>query len=629
MLSPATEVSPLKTRIRMAAAALVLSAVSLAQAAAPTVPGPERLPAETWVLVNWHGVDAATNVSSTNPVMRLWNDPQFAAVREQLVQGIAEKAALDEGLDTRLSRTNIDDMMSLLENPVTIGVSGDPLGSAPADGRGNVHFYAVLNKKGKEAEWSRLQKDDGKPAANEQVSNYTFRGVKVTRTITTTAPPAAPEGVAVDPAAKPEIKHALEASLGDLELFSDHQPLMEALITRLQETRPAGASLRDDAAWQRAQKFRAEGALFDAFVKVPDISRVPIPPAPPIDMASALRELHLERIQGVWLSAGMGRERLQVRGALLGDFSPGGLLDVVGSNVTSFQTLAAAPSNASYSAFRLDLTALYNTLLRAVKAGMPPDQAAAANMLLDGIVAAQTGMRTSELLSLFTGEVAAVSTGADSLTELLSGVLMLPATRGDAVLALIRNFAGGLVQGEQTVAGATVLRIALPAGEGEEAGDDTAPMHVAVSPNMLLIGSDASRVQEMLRRHAAGSAAADSMAADRTFLAARRALPAELNSLNFMDMKRYQWDLQLAALRTHFTATNQAMLQRAAALEKGEGDAQPDPVAAQALREDLATNQRMQQAIEALLPLVPRHLKTSTGGSWKAADGWYFDSFVD
>jgi hypothetical protein len=154
-------------------------------------------------------------------------------------------------------------------------------------------------------------------------------------------------------------------------------------------------------------------------------------------------------------------------------------------------------------------------------------------------------------------------------------------------------------------------------------------VQVAVSPDMLLVGAEAGRVQEMLRRHAAGAAAADSMATDRTFLAARRALPAELNSLNFMDMKRYQWDLQLAALRTQFAAANQATLQRAAALEKGEGDTQPDPAGAQQLREDLATNQQLQQAIEALLPLLPKHLKTSTGGSWKAADGWYFDSFLD
>jgi hypothetical protein len=615
-----------KSRIRLAGALLALSAAS-AQAAAPTLPGPERLPADTWVLLNWHGVDAAKRVRATNPVMKLWNDPQFSSTRAQLVRAIADKTALDRGLDADLGRANTDDILSLLENPLAFGVSGDPFGPAPADGRGKVHFYAVMNKKGKEAEWARLQRND-KPVANQQVTTYTFRGVQVTRKVTTTPPPPAPQG-APDPGAQPRVRHALEATLGDLELFSDHQPLLEALITRLQESRPSGPSLQNDAAWQRAQKFRAEGVLFEAFLKVPDISRVPIPPTPQIDAAAAVRELHLERIQGLWVSAGMGRDRMLMRGALLGDFTPGGLLDLVGDNVANFQTLAATPANASYSALRLNLPALYETVLRAVKAGLPPDQSAAATMLLDGVVAAQTGMRTAELLSLFTGEVAVVSTGADAMTDALGGVLMLPSARGEAVLGLIRNVAGGLVQGEQTVAGATVLRIAAPPTGGAEPGDDDSPMHVAVAPNLVVVGSDSAGVQDIVRRNAAGAAAADSMATDRTFLAARRALPAQLNSLNFMDVKRFQWDLQLATLRTQFAAQNREKLERAAAMEKGGGDTPADAAGARKLRDEVASSEQLQQAIEVLLPLVPKYLKTSTGGSWKAADGWYFDSFVD
>lgn len=614
-------------RIRLAGALLAFSG-ALAQAAAPTVPGPERLPADTWVLVNWHGVDAANRVRATNPVMKLWTDPQFAATRAQLVRAIAEKTALDKGLDADLGRANTEDILSLLENPLAFGVSGDPFGPQSADGRGNVHFYAVLNRKGKEAEWARLHAND-KPGANQQVSTYTFRGVQVTRKVTTTPASPAPGGATAIPAPPPKVRHALEATLGDLELFSDDQPLLEALITRLQENRPSGASLLNDAVWQRAQKLRADGTLFEAFVKVPDISRVPIPPTPQIDVAAAMRELHLERIQGLWLSTGMGRDRMLMRGALLGDFTPGGVLDLVGDNVATFQTLAATPANASYSTVRLNLPAFYETMLRAVKAGLPPDQSAAATMLLDGVVAAQTGMRTAELLSLFTGEIAAVSTGSEVLTASLGGVVMLPSARSESVLGLIRNVAGSLVQGEQTVAGATVLRIGAPPARGAGPANDESPMHVAVASNMVLVGADSASVQEMVRRNAAGAAAADSMATDRTFLAARRALPAQLNSLNFMDMKRFQWDLQLAALRPLFAERNREKLERAAAMEKGDGDTPADADGARKLRDEVASDQQLQQAVEVLLPLLPKYLKTSTGGSWKAADGWYFDSFVD
>jgi hypothetical protein len=446
--------------------------------------------------------------------------------------------------------------------------------------------------------------------------------VQVKKTVTTTPPPPAPAGAAPATEAKPRVRHSLVASLGDYHLLSDHQPLLESLIARLQESRPAGASLRDDAAYQRAQRFRAEGALFEAFLKVPDISRIPVPPAPQVDMGAALRELHLERIQGAWFSAGMGRDRVLVRGALLGDYTPGGLLDIVGGNVRDFPTLAVAPANSSYAAFRLDLPALYATLLRAVRAGLPPDQAAAANLMLDGLVAVQTGMRTSELLALFTGEIGMASTGEDPLTDALAGMLMLPTARSEAVLGLIRTVAGGLVRGEEKAGDATILRIVPPPSQASDAAAATAAtsFHVAVTPTMALLGTDRTRLQEAL---------AGSLAADRTFQAARRALPAELNGLSYTDVARYDWTAQLTQLRRQAEARNEETLQRAAAMEKGEAGNQPDPEGARKLRESAATAQSMQQAIEVLFPLLPKYLKTSTGGSWKAADGWYFESFVD
>ncbi len=76
-----------------------------------------------------------------------------------------------------------------------------------------------------------------------------------------------------------------------------------------------------------------------------------------------VRELHLERLQGLWFSAGMGRDRMLVRGALIGDMTPGSVLDIIGGNVSTFQTLKARASPETYGAFRLDLGGLYATVL--------------------------------------------------------------------------------------------------------------------------------------------------------------------------------------------------------------------------------------------------------------------------
>jgi hypothetical protein len=252
--------------------------------------------------------------------------------------------------------------------------------------------------------------------------------------------------------------------------------------------------------------------------------------------------------------------------------------------------------------------------------------------MLDGLVAVQTGMRTSELLALFTGEIGMASTGEDLLTDALSGMLMLPTARSEAVLGLIRTVAGGLVQGEEKLGNATLLRIVPPPTQAGAADAATAgpSFHVAVTPTMALVSPDRARLQEALARAATAAAApAGSLAADRTFQAARRALPAELNGLNYTDVARYDWAAQLEQLRRQAAAQSEETLRRAAGMEKGDAENPPDPEGARELSERVASGQAMQQAIEVLFPLLPKYLKTSAGGSWKAADGWYFESFVD
>jgi hypothetical protein len=251
-------------------------------------------------------------------------------------------------------------------------------------------------------------------------------------------------------------------------------------------------------------------------------------------------------------------------------------------------------------------------------------------MLVDSTVAMQTGMRTADLLALFSGEIGVISTGEDPVTGLLPGVLMLPSARGDAVLGLIRTLAGGLVQGEEKIAGSTVLRIGLPA---QPQGGETPlvePFLVAVTPSMVMVGAGKSALQAAVARSAGRPAdSAAPMAADRTFQAARRTLPAELNGLNYIDVKRFQWDAQVAQLRQMLATSHQATLQRADEMEKGGADVPADAEGARKLREGVKSSQSLMQAIEVLFPLLPKHLRTSTGGSWKAADGLFFDSFVD
>lgn len=582
-------------------------------AAAPAMPGIERLPPDTWVLLQWHGVSATEKVRGTNPVMRLWDDPQFKAVRAQLFEELARE-------NSSFNRAQADDVLAVLENPALVGVAGDPLGAG-----GKALGFVVVNRKGREEAWARLrQGSTAKPGVVE--STYAFSGVQVKKKVTTTPAPPAPEG---EPQAPPRVRESFSALLGDLELFADEQKLMETLITRLQARNPpAGASLASDATFQRAQRFRAEGPLLEAFVKVPDLSRLPIPEQPQLDIAAGVRELHLERVHGVWASAGMGGDRMVMRAALLGDTTPGSVLDVIGGNVKEFQTAAVASSNGSFNAFRIDLPALYATLLRAVRAGLPPDQGSAAGILIDAVVAAQTGMRAVELLALLGGEIGASGVGDGMADGVLPGMLLLQVANHEGLLGLLQMATSSLRQAEERIGAATVLKLLLP-GEAADA-DGSQAVLVGVAPKVMAVTQDRTELEGVLSREATGAAApAGSVAADPVYQAMRRSFPAELNGVSFADISRGHWDKEFDGLRRELRRSREELRgQLAEALAAATDDA-ASAQQAEKLRGELRALERVEETADVVIPLLPKYLKLSAGGSWKADDGLFFDSWLN
>ena len=615
----------MKACARRICALLILVGPAWAFAAAPAIPTLDRLPDDTWVLVNWHGVANADRVRTTNPVLKLWNDPQFATARDQIVEQIA--GSMKRERSPADNRAAIDDVLSILENPLLIGFAGDPF----ARGTDTAHLFAVLNKKGKEAEWTRLHARQ-EPRADSVVSSYAFRGTQVRKTVKTTVPKPAADADPAAPPPQPKITNTFEASLGEYELYADGQAQLESLIVRLTGSERAKNSLLQDPTWQRAQRFRADGAMLEAFIKVPDLTKAPIPATPQVNMSTVVRELHLERIHGLWFSAGVGRDRMPVRAALLGDTSPGSVLDLIGGNVSTFQTLAAAPVTEAFTAFRLDFPALYATVLRAAKAGMPPDQGAAIGMMVDSMVMAQTGMLTTRLLGLLTGEIGIVSNGSQFSESMpVPAALLVPLTDGEQLLGVMRRVVGPMMANEEKVSGATVIRVgALPGLANPGATAENKPFFVAVSPNLLVISPDRTELEATLTRNAAGATpAAGSLAADAAFRAARRNLPAELNGISYADFSRMQWEKQVATLHQQLAKQKQEALEKADRVEKGEGDDAPDPARATQLREEAEQAGRIQKILVDALPLANKYLKFSIGGSWKAADGVFFDSFLN
>lgn len=631
----------MQSTLRMLCALMILAGTALAQPAPLTAPSPDRLPADTWMLVAWHGAAAANQVRATNPVMRLWDDPKFVSKREELLKRFLDEVAAGrkEG-DEPFTREDLDDIISLLENPGVLGMTGDPFAELLGGGE-KVHFFLVYNKAGKSEIVAKLKQKE-KPKPNAEVSTYTFHGVEIKKTVTTTLPEPTQPKEPKEPQAgeqeqepeaeppQPKVSYSFEASLGDHELMADNQEVMETLITRLQAKTGAAESLLQDAVYQRAQRFRAEGAMAEVFVRLPDFNRLPYPPTPQMDIKAFVRELHLERLHGLWLSTGLGKDRFLMRAALLGDTAPGSILDVIGNNVRDFQTLAAAPQAGSFGALHMDLPALYGTLLRAAKAGLPPEQAASADMI-DGMVMMQTGMPLTELLALFTGEFGFVDTGEGQIAEVLPNVMLIPVTKSEPVLGLLRTLAGQYIQSEETLSGATVLTMGSP-GTAEKDGTaaEGKPFYVAVAPNLLVVSPGLTQLKDVLARTAAGSAApAGSLAADATFQAARKTLPVEINGITYADWSRIPWEKELERMHQQFAKQVQETLEKAEAAEKGDEENPPDPKKAEQLRQQAKNLEEMDRMFGQLLPLVMKYFKLSAGATWKAPDGFFFYSYVN
>lgn len=628
----------MKTRALALFVLMLLAVPVLAQQAAPLKPlSPDRLPADTWALLVWHGSAPMDKVRATNALLRLWDDPAFKPARDRLTQQFFDEMEKEQKEDkTKLTREDLDDIISLLENPFVIGSAGDLVNSVSAKEPG---FFVVFNRTGKAAIIERLnKKETAKP--NTEKSKYTFQGVEVRKSVTTTPPEPEPAKEPVEgeeaaepaPPAEPKVTMSFEATVGDHELISNEQGLIESLITRVKAAAPPLESLATNKRFQAAQKFRADGTVFEGLVLVPDLTGLPIPPSERFDASAAIRELHMERLHGITISLGLTADKSLTRGAFLGDTAPGSLFDMIAADTAEFRTPAIAPANSSFAAIRLDLLALYATLQRAAKAGLPPEQAAMADMV-DGMVAMQTGMPLTQILGLFTGEIATIQTGEAQMAETLPNTIAIAVNDSEPVMGLLRTMLGPMITDEEPVTGATLLTLTPPPGPPAEDGTppkEAKPYFVAVAPKMLIVSQTRSELDASLRLLASGAPApAGSMAADPGFQKARKAMPEKVSGFTYGDYTTFPWDKQRDAMKKQFAEQKRELLAQADAAEKGSVEVEPDPDRAAALRKEAAQLDKVVEFTDVIFPLLKKYLHTGAAFWRKSPDGVFMEGYVN
>jgi hypothetical protein len=116
-----------RTRYLLLSALILMLCAQGLQAQAPLEPA--QLPANTTFYFIWRGQPSA-ELKKSNSIAALWDDPDFAPVRSSLTRALLknseEKSDAEKSKEPRLTREQLEQYATLLENPFVFGYLSDP-----------------------------------------------------------------------------------------------------------------------------------------------------------------------------------------------------------------------------------------------------------------------------------------------------------------------------------------------------------------------------------------------------------------------------------------------------------------------------------------------------------------------
>jgi hypothetical protein len=576
--------------MRIIGRAVLLIIVLTGSALGQSPPPIDRLPLDTVFFFAWHGSAAIEKGRATSALLRLWDDPEMVAARQVLMERAARESTSAEAAG---DKERMQALWDLASNPFVIGFANSPdwkFLSAPAGADGKrtpTGFFLIYDRTGKADQLARVgallaEKSAEKPV----VTTFSFSGVTVRKETSS--------------------KRAdFSAEFDNCIVVSDSQEVIEKLITRLKGPAPVD-SFTFSHAYQAAAAERTPDAFFELFARIPDLSKVAVPPAQGMNFAAMLKALHLERVQAISASASLAGQGARMRGAVLGNTAPGSIFDLFATGNGEFRTLAAAPSGSAYSVMKLDLFTFYQTLRTAIRAGLAPEQASQFEMM-EGMMGTQLGMGIREALQLIAGEVATIQldsegngrAGAAAMLDPLRNLYVLSTDRPEEALKLIRLALASSITSESVEGNTTVLAVTSSYRDEKSGAQRKRFNYVGVTPKMIILAPRKAQLREAVARVTAQQGpAAGGLASDSTFLQARNRLPHPLTALSYSDFSRIPWQAAL-----------EAVLKQA-----GEKD---------------KLTPREQDALRAVFRVLPRYLHTAFGGYWKDRNGIFMESYIE
>ena len=576
---------------------LLIFVLSFARGASAQAPlEPAQLPARTVFYLIWRGMPAG-DVRKTNSLFALWDDPGLSATRAAMAQSLFDPAKQKEAKTPPFTAADWEEFAPLFDNSYVLGFLTNPqkraatppaAGAKPPEWNG---VFFVYDRTGKEAllakAFLRMRSGQKDPP---QMSSTTISGI---------------------PALKFTSKSGdtYWVEKGKYIVSGGERSVMEEILARLDGKSGAG-SLAESAAYQEAQPLLGHGAL-ELFLRIPDIKEftADIPPQQGFKVQPVLDALRLDAIHSVYGQVVFEGAKTHLQGAILGDASAGTLFDIFSDGEPTPAALAfASPDTVYFSSTRFNFQGIYSTIKRAVRAILPQGQQGNAD-IVDSMAQARLGMPVADALAILTGEFASIQ--SSPVIDFDKQVYFLGIRNKPDALKLMRTLLSEQISAERNEGDTTFLKVSLGGNQSRAGTAQWNFYNVAVTPDAILGASKLETLHQLIAQRAQNATPSASLLPQ--FQAARAQFPKNIDGLNYVDFKKFDWP----GVKDHWIREMKKST-TAKALNGNAQKAMPAPPAP------------VPAWLEQIDPQVfARHLHSAFAASWKDAKGFHFEEWLD
>jgi hypothetical protein len=553
---------------------------------------PAHMPPRTVFYLIWRG--SSSDATKANALLSLWGDPDFAPARTTLLDNLLSGSGKDNS-HPGLTRDELEQYATLLENPFTLGYISEPEKHADAvaaePSKAFPHAWTgtffVYDRTGKEGLLTkavlRLRAQEKEAPQVSQISIGDAQVLKVER--------------------KTGVTYWTET--GKYAVSANERSVLEEILARINEKSPARTSLAQTAAYKEAQPLLGEGFL-EFFVRVPGLQYLTSDAsASGFRIQPILEALKIESVHSLCGRMTLEGAKTRVQGAVLGDAAPGTLFDIWADGQQSPASLAFISSDVIYYNFtQINFQSVYETARRAFRASFPQGQQGNPD-LLETIAQTRLGMPLPEALALLSGEFASLQTSA--AMDPANQVFFLGIRRKLETLKLIRGIFGDQVTSERNEGDTVFLKISLHGGQSDAGVAQWNFYNLAVAPDAILGASRNQTLRDLLAQRTQMTAATG-FAVSPQLQRARAQFPEKLNGASFFDFQKLDWQ----ALRDRWI--EEAKTTETHASKTGAKTSNPHAL-------DWLKQINAQ--------VFSRHLHFAFSASWKDAKGLHYDGWLE